>query len=104
MVGAGLSVCCYSKMRGEGMPTARRFCEQPVTPNWEHLLWECSAFSNTRPVVPAAEALCRRLGWPRLGTTSAEDFAVLRHCAQVREIGRASDGFHHQLAPGEHNA
>ena len=104
MVGAGLSVCCYSKMRGEGMPTACRFCEQPVTPNWEHLLWECSAFSNTRPVVPAAEALCRRLGWPRLGTTSAEDFAVLRHCAQVREIGRASDGFHHQLAPGEHNA
>ena len=96
LVRAGFSLAAFSKMREEQVDSICPFCEAPQTPHWDHLIWQCSAFAEGRPPMPAAGActLQRRLGWPAHGASHVSAKEFLAFMASVREKVRAHGGFH----------
>ena len=56
-------------------------CRTEVVPTWHHVCWECEAFADGRPDVPA-DPLQLRLGW---NVSSQTDWQVIGHMARVRQ-------------------
>ena len=85
LVGAALSTAVYHRIRKEVVPAFCKWCGQSVHADWEHLVWHCEFFRQTRPASIPQDFLTRRLGWPANGQNKAAAAVLLHHMALVRQ-------------------
>ena len=85
LVGAALSTAVYHRIRKEVVPAFCKWCGQSVHADWEHLVWHCEFFQQTRPASTPQDFLTRRLGWPAIGQNKAAAAMLLHHMALVRQ-------------------
>ena len=93
MLGAALSSLCYSRIRRQPDSQVCQWCCREVRPNWEHLVWHCSYFAETRPDPLPVDPMTLRLGWPSRPLNRGRSGALLEHMALVRETIRRAEGF-----------
>ena len=82
--GGAISDAVYEIMQGKQEATAYCWhCKSEQVSTWDHVVWFCGAFSQTRVPTPE-DALQRRLGWP-MPQDKFYDAQVLHHLAVVRQ-------------------
>ena len=77
---AVVSPARYAVMQKLPVPSTCPFCQQTVAPTWDHQVWECSFFHETRPSTKPSCPLTQVVGWPSVD----EDHTTLEHMARIR--------------------
>ena len=60
------------------------FCGSQEAPDFEHMVWSCEHFRETRPACGAFDPLQRLLAWPSQAMPRRENLQVILHAAEVR--------------------
>ena len=60
------------------------FCGSHEAPDFEHVMWSCEHFSETRPACGALDPLQLWLAWPSQAKAQKENLQVVLHAAEVR--------------------
>ena len=60
------------------------FCGSQEAPDFEHVMWVCEHFSQTRPACGALDPLQLWLVWPSQAKAKKENLQVVLHAAEVR--------------------
>jgi hypothetical protein len=86
LVGAACSTAFYQKEKHGPVAVQNHclWCRCSFVPSWDHLCWQCSFFSETRPDVVPQDPLQRRLAWPSPREGCFYNDMVITHMARVR--------------------
>ena len=60
------------------------FCNSQEVPDFEHMMWSCEHFRETRPLCGAHDPLQRWLAWPSQAKPRRQNLQLILHAAEVR--------------------
>ena len=85
LVGHFVSPAAFHVMtspRAEMIPCP--FCSSQEVPDFEHMMWSCEHFRETRPLCGAHDPLQRWLAWPSQAKPRRQNLQLILHAAEVR--------------------
>ena len=87
LTAGAVSDAFYDVMLHQELENFCNHCRTEVVPTWHHVCWECEAFADGRPNVPA-DPLQLRLGW---NVSSQTDWQVIDPCTWKQALASVWD-------------